>query len=389
MTREILKEIATEYGSPTYVFDIDKLNQRVGEIKKIVGNKICLCYAIKANPFLTLEMSENVQRLEVCSPGELSICKRLKIPMDRVVFSGVNKTKDDVLEAVKNGVGIYTVESIKHLEIINEAALQENKILPVLLRLTSGNQFGMDEMAIEGIIQEKNSYRGVSVKGIHFFSGTQKKKSEEIKKELAYLDSFCDRVKIKHSFTIEKLEYGPGLKVPYFEQDNFFDTLLPLKEILQDLEYISTKYDLTIEMGRFFVAECGFYLSKIADIKENDGTTYCIIDGGINHISYYGQTLGMKLPKIKQLKKTDSTAPRDFTICGSLCTTADVIVRKYPFTSLEIGDTIVFCNMGAYSITEGIYLLLSRKMPRVVLYQSKTGTILARDFIETHTFNSI
>ncbi|MEG1895464.1 MAG: diaminopimelate decarboxylase, partial [Oscillospiraceae bacterium] len=88
MTKDILKEISIEYGTPTYVFDTDKLAQRVGEIKKIVGKKIHLCYAIKANPFLVGVMADLVQKLEVCSPGELSICERLCVDMKKVVFSG-------------------------------------------------------------------------------------------------------------------------------------------------------------------------------------------------------------------------------------------------------------------------------------------------------------
>ncbi|MEG3030557.1 MAG: alanine racemase [Oscillospiraceae bacterium] len=389
MTKDILREIAIEYGTPTYVFDTDKLTHRVGEIKKIVGKKVQLCYAVKANPFLAVAMSEVVSRLEVCSPGELSICQRLGIDMDKVVLSGVNKTKKDVWQGVQNQVGTYTAESIKHLDMINEAAIEQNKTFSVLLRLTSGNQFGMDERAIKNIVKNKEGYKGVKLVGLHYFSGTQKKKTGEIEKELTYLDNFCDSLRDKMEFSVEKLEYGPGFSVPYFENDDFSDTLAPIKELAPRLAELGAKYDFTIEMGRFFAAECGIYLSRVEDIKENDGINYCIIDGGINHISYYGQTLAMKIPKIQQLKPPSNGGKKDYTICGSLCTTADVIVRKFPFASLEMGDIIAFYNMGAYSVTEGIYLFLSRKMPRVVLYCEKTGGVLVRDYIETHTFNSL
>ncbi|MEG0091761.1 MAG: alanine racemase, partial [Oscillospiraceae bacterium] len=223
MTKDILREIAIEYGTPTYVFDTDKLTHRVGEIKKIVGKKVQLCYAVKANPFLAVAMSEIVSRLEVCSPGELSICQRLGIDMDKVVLSGVNKTKKDVWQGVQNQVGTYTAESIKHLDMINEAAIEQNKTFSVLLRLTSQNQFGMDEMAIENIVKNPQKYQGVTLVGLHYFSGTQKKKTAEVEKELDYLDSFCQELKARCNFTVEKLEYGPGLAVPYFEKDEFSD----------------------------------------------------------------------------------------------------------------------------------------------------------------------
>ena len=391
MQKELLEQIAQQYATPTYLFDMDSLKERVKSIKALVGDKISLCYAIKANAFLIQAMSQCTDRLEVCSPGELSICERLGIDMDKVVFSGVNKTRQDVEQAFKNNVHIYTAESLKHLQMINSIAKENGRVLPVLLRLTSGNQFGMDESLVEEIVKNRLQYSGVEIKGLHFFSGTQKKKSTEIEKELEYIDNFCDALKDRYGFITERLEYGPGLRFLYFVQDGFTDTLLPLKEVLATLDRISLKYDLTIEMGRFFVSECGYYITEVMDTKQNKDVNYCIIDGGINHLNYYGQTLAMKLPMITHLPATlqHSKEETPWTICGSLCTTADVIVRNAPFVNLSQGDTLIFHNVGAYSITEGIYLFLSRKMPRVVVYSKETGAVLVRDFTETHNINGI
>ncbi|MEG2192548.1 MAG: diaminopimelate decarboxylase, partial [Oscillospiraceae bacterium] len=328
-------------------------------------------------------------RLEVCSPGELCICERLNIDMDKIVFSGVNKTQEDICQASTNNVGIYTAESLKHLQLINDAGIKKGTKLPLLLRLTSGNQFGMDEKSIKQIIKDSPQYKGVELIGIHYFSGTQKKRTAEIEDELNYLDSFCDELNNELSFKVKKLEYGSGLPVPYFTNEDFTHTLLPLKAIAPKLKSLCAKYDITMEMGIFFVADCVFYLTQVADIKQNKEINYCIIDGGINHISYYGQALAMKVPVIEHLKNSQEEDFKDYTICGSLCTTADVLVRKFAFSDLEIGDILAFSNMGAYSVTEGIYLFLSRKMPRVVLYSEENGAVLQRDYIETHTINSL
>lgn len=388
MNRTEILSIAKKYGSPSFVFDLDILSDRMKEIKSIVGEDISLCYSIKANPFLVDAMTKLTDHLEVCSSGELNICIARNVDMKTIIFSGVNKTAADVKKAVECDLGIYTVESIQHLNLLNAEALLQGKVIPVLLRLTSGNQFGMDETVLAQVVKDRHQYAGVEIKGVHFFSGTQKKKTAENEKEMEYLLSFIENLEAETDFAFEKLEYGPGLPFPYFANEDFSDTLMPLKNVLPLLKKISAKYQLTIEMGRFYASPCGYYITSIVDVKNNKDVNYCIIDGGINHINYYGQTLAMKLPVITHYPEKQGEM-KEWAICGSLCTAADLIVRKYPFTQLEIGDLLVFENIGAYSITEGIYLFLSRQMPRVILYSKDTGAVLVRDFYNSDKLNTI
>ena len=388
MNKVELLNIAKEYGSPTFVFDLDVLSDRMKEIKEIVGQKISLCYSIKANPFLIDAMTQLTEKLEVCSPGELNICIARGVDMKSIIFSGVNKTAVDVKKAVECDLGIYTAESMQHLNLLNAEALSQGKVVPVLLRLTSGNQFGMDEAVLTQVVKDRRLYKGVEIKGVHFFSGTRKKKTAENEKEIDYVLSFMDKIEAEEGFCFEKLEYGPGLPFPYFANEDFSDTLRPLKEALPSLQKAADKYELTIEMGRFYASSCGYYLTSIVDVKTNKDINYCIIDGGINHVNYYGQTLAMKLPVISHYPEK-SGEMKEWAICGSLCTAADLLVRKYPFTDLAIGDLLVFENIGAYSITEGIYLFLSRQMPRVILYSKDTGAVMVRDFYNSDILNTI
>ena len=92
MTDASLQKIAATYGTPTFVFDTDALQARVRAIQAIWGREIDLCYSIKANPFLLPAMMQVTARLEVCSPGELSLCESLHAADARVIYSGVNKT---------------------------------------------------------------------------------------------------------------------------------------------------------------------------------------------------------------------------------------------------------------------------------------------------------
>lgn len=402
MTDIELKKIIEEHGTPAFLFDTVALKERMAAIKNIVGKRVHLCYSIKANPFLTDTMLECVEKLEVCSPGELDICKMQQVPGDRIIYSGVNKTRINIDDAIEYDAGVYTAESVLQLELLNESAIEHGKVIPVLLRLNAGSQFGMSKEDLCDAIARRADYPGVQIVGIHYFAGTQRKKLSEQKAELAMLKELMDELKEKFGYQVEKLEYGPGLPVPYFTTEDFADTLAPIKEIAADLQAVAEVVHLTVEMGRFYVSECGYYLTKVMDQKSNKGTNYAIVDGGMNHLNYLGQMMGMKVPVIKHFSMGQSdrhnlgvslaenlSEEANWSLIGSLCTTADVIVRQAAFKNLCLGDALAFSNIGAYSVTEGIHLFLSRTMPKILLYRGEGLVQVARDFMETSQWNCI
>lgn len=395
MKQELIKQIAEEGNTPAYVFEADVLKQKVSSIRTELGNpkNIRLCYAMKANPFLIQELEPIIDKYEVCSPGELSICKRKDIPMEKVVMSGVNKEKTDIESALEWGVAVFTVESRAQLDLIQQCADARKKAVQVLLRLTSGNQFGMDRTEIIDIITRREEFSGLEIKGIQYFSGTQKK-IKKILEEINMLCDFCQELKYNIHFEAEELEYGPGFGIDYFGKGNNGDVLQECKEALNKITAMGLR--LTLEMGRFLVAECGSYITKVMDVKRNDGQNYCIVDGGIHHVNYYGQVMGARIPPVQhyrlacgyeemaEAEKEDEL--ENVCVCGSLCTVADILGRNIPLCHVQQGDLLVFKNIGAYSVTEGIYLFLSRRMPKIYILTDEELK-LARDSVETYELN--
>ena len=383
-----LQSIAQTYGTPCFVFDEDALARRMHAVQSIVGDSVRLCYSIKANPFLIPAMRRLVGTLEVCSPGELEICMHLGVDPDTILFSGVNKTREDVERAMDCGVTRFTCESPMHIRLIDEAARARGRVYPVLLRLTAGSQFGMDEQDLLDAIDHRDATPGIRIEGLHFFSGTQRKKLDGQRKELSMLRALVERLHDAHGFDVRRLEYGPGLYYPYFAHEDGSDTLSPLRELAPDLQALAGVCELTIEMGRFFASECGTYLTRVVDTKVNCGTAYAIVDGGIHHVNYLGGNMGMRVPHIAHIPGPDHAdgIERDWVLCGSLCTTADVLVRRIAFSGLCPGDLLAFANIGAYAVTESPALFLSRDMPRVLLHSAQ-GDTLARDVIHTSTLN--
>lgn len=386
----ILKECAT----PAYVFDLDALRERVGRIHTFLQQEgINLVFAMKANPFLVSVMEPLTERFEVCSPGEFRICEREKLPINKLVISGVNKEYRDIFRIVTTyqGQGIYTVESLQQLQLLAKCAAESGVKLEVLIRISSGNQFGVDFGQAKEILTSQEHYRELHFRGIQYYSGTQKKMGR-IEKEIQRLDRWIEELHAQ-GVCIEELEYGPGFYVPYFQSEQEE----PLEELLEEfagfVRQMHFQGQITLEMGRFLVADCGSFLTSIVERKETEGQIYGIVDGGIHHLNYYGQMMAMKLPHIQHISCQSDMKPRQqieekWDICGSLCTVADVIVKQLPLVGAQVGDVLVFERVGAYSVMEGINLFLSRDLPCVLFYDQKDGIRIVRKTQSTDILNS-
>ena len=399
--------------TPYYVFDTDEFSKRAAMIRAALdckgGRRIPLCFSIKANPFLLHRLPEGLDHVEVCSPGELEICIALGVKPERIIYSGVMKEKCDIERAVSYGAGILTCESIRHAKLISEVMLEymsegaqeaefaETKA-QVILRLTSGNQFGMSLEDIEYIISHPDEFKGITVMGIHYYSGTQKS-LRKINKDLEKIKSALTMLKDKYGFEPQFVEYGPGLCVEYFEEDWQEKEKQALDEAAEVLREFAEEYPLGIEMGRFLAASCGKYYTQVKDLKSTGDANYAILDGGIHHLNYFGQRMAMQVPPIKvyagEVSENDEKngveltelPDTDYTLCGSLCTVADVLVREVKLKKLELGDVLEFGHCGAYSVTEAPALFLSRQLPAIYAYSKEGGYECLREHIPAAEIN--
>lgn len=385
MEANFIEEIKEKYDTPAYVFDINKLKQRIKYLKSKMPENVKLCYAIKANTFIVKEIEGMIDRFEVCSPGEYYICKENNIEANKILISGVYKTPEVIKEMIegKEKLNCYTIESIEQFNFLKN--ISKDKNIDIMIRITSGNQFGINLEEAEKIIEDRDNFSNIRIKGIQYFSGTQKKSLKNLGRELEYLDEVIKNLKEKFEFNTEELEYGTGFPVCYFQNEEFDEDefLTEFSEMISNMNY---KGKIIIELGRSIAANCGTYITKVVDKKINKGQNYAILDGGMNHIVYYGQSMAMKLPKCRIYPEKENMQEK-WNLCGSLCTVNDILVKQFPAGNLQIGDILVFENTGAYSMTEGISLFLSRDLPYVFKITEDKKLELVRRNLPTYKLN--
>jgi diaminopimelate decarboxylase len=395
--KRALIHLADRLQTPLYLYNVDVFRDRIAEMKAQLGPDLGLTFSMKASPFLTATAVPLVERIEICSYGEFRIAKALGLGPEKLLLSGVLKKEADVEEMVDYGgeKAVYTVESHRQMQLLQKAAAAHGSTLPVLLRLSSGNQFGMDEANILELIQKREAYAGLSILGLHFFSGTQKKNLRKTAKELTKLDLLTKKIWEKLGFRIRMIEYGTGFSVPLFQDQDEgpagAEGMAEFKALVKNMAFSGK---ITVEMGRALAYNAGTYLTRVADLKKTGETRFAIVDGGMHQIHYDGQLKGMYHPFVEVIRNNDGAGEKleeavPYTICGSLCTANDVLEANYQTAPLHLGDLIAFHRVGAYSLNEGMSLFLSHEFPAVALVDREGRILGFRKREESFPYNYI
>lgn len=379
-------KLLTEFSTPMYLFDTEILEKRIKYIKNCLNKDFKLIYAVKANTFILKHIEKIIDGYEICSFGEFEICNKLNLDQSKFIISGVNKDFNSLKYIFENTTDVvkFTIESLSQYVLLTKLAKEYNKKIQLLIRLTSKNQFGVSENDFEQIVLSSKNESIIDIIGIQYFSGTQKKSLNKMEKELNYLEQFINYIEEKYSIKLEHIEYGPGAPINYFMGEEFNE-----KEYFSELNNMLSRIKnrkISLEIGRSIVASCGFYLTKVVDIKNNENGNILLVDGGINHLVYYGQTMAMRIPYMEQYPKREGVL-KHYTLYGSLCTINDILVKNIELKDVQVNDTFIFKNVGAYCSTEGISLFLSRELPKIILKEKNGKFKMVRSNIKTSNLN--
>lgn len=371
----------SQIDTPYYCFNTDIFCKRVQMLRKKINGKAKICYSLKANPWFVYAAQKSCDYIEVCSAGEWKLCIDSGVPSELLSIGGITKTKSECHEITELAPHRISAESVYQIAMLeNEAKLQHKK-LTVLLRLTSGNQFGMPLEQIIEIFRNANQYPHLCLKGIHYYPGTQKKKNKDAEELFQVIQKALSQL------PVDEIQFGAGIGASLYtgQEEDEIESYLNL--ISEGITFLAEQYSVILECGRYLSYPAGSYVTTVLETKEQSGRNFIIVDGGINHLNYYGQIAGKPVPMIARLDGKNSSQNR-YTICGSLCTVSDILAKDVLLSNTTVGDKLMFFNAGAYSVTEARGLFLSRDLPTIVITSSQ-GTRLARKALPTYHLNSL
>lgn len=361
-------EAVKEEPTPFYLFQANKAADNIRTLRQFLDG-VGIAYAMKANPWVAPAAAREASYIEVCSAGELEFCRAHGIAGRQITLDGVRRSDTFLQKSLEYGVTRFGVDSPQQMEHLLGCSFQ--RPITVLLRATSGNQFGMGEDALQACVRLCRGRKEIQSIGLQYYPGTQRADIRRVRRELEQLRkwiAFCETIP---DFRPTELEFGAGLGVPYFEDEPIYDYKVLLDTLSSFTGDLTAEgYHVTYEAGRLIAAACGIYVTEIFSEKRQGRKRLLFCQGGTNHLCYHGGLLGVRTPKMKGLCARPSGFCEESTVCGPLCSEADVLARNCRTldSSLTVGDRIVFLGAGAYAATEAMFLFLGLEMPRILLH---------------------
>ncbi len=369
-----LTEIAAAVGTPVYVYSTAGLEAawRAYADAFALGRpdaRMDICYALKAKS--TLAVIRTRARLgagaDVVSVGEMRRAMAAGIPADRIVFSGVGKTRDELAAALKAGIHQINVESLPELDLLSAVATELGVTAPVALRInpdvdagTHGkistgrkeDKFGIDfDHAGEAFARAK-ALPGLRPLGIALHIGSQLLSVTPFQRAFGKIGDLVHRLRAA-GIGIERLDLGGGLGVPYRPEDRTPDYAAYAKVVREATSGLDCH--VTLEPGRSLVAAAGILLSRVVYVKEGLHRRFLVLDGAMNDL--IRPSLYDAWHTILPVKEPDPEAPLSpMYVVGPVCETGDTFARERPLTPMRAGDLVAFLTAGAYgAVMAGTY----------------------------------
>jgi diaminopimelate decarboxylase len=385
-----LADLAAKYGTPAYIYSRAAIEQAYRQYQKafrVVPTTIC--YAMKANSNLAiLRLLANLgSNFDIVSGGELYRLRRAGIPASRAVFSGVGKTREEIREALREGIHCFNVESESELNVLIEEAHRARRRAPAAIRVNpeveSGthrhistgchqHKFGIDWPNARRLYLTHRNDRWLQWKGISAHIGSQILNVAPLRKAASRMAAhFADLQ--KNGIALEHLDLGGGLGVRYTEEvpPQLTHYARAIESIVKPL-----KCRLMLEPGRSIVGPAGVLLMRVLHKKSNRGTNFIVVDAAMN--DFLRPALYNGIHPITPVNRT--TAPKKIIradIVGPVCESGDSFLKDWPIEEVQQGDVLALWGAGAYGFAESSNYN-SRARPPEILVSGKKSKIIRR-----------
>ncbi|OYX43568.1 MAG: diaminopimelate decarboxylase [Rhodobacterales bacterium 32-67-9] len=388
-----ISDIAAAVGTPFYIYSTATLERHYRLFEEaLAGLPHLICFAMKSNGNLAVirTLAELGAGIDVVSAGEYLKARAAGVPGDRIVFSGVGKTREEMRLALDGGIRQFNVESEPELLALNEVALSMGVRAPITVRVNPDvdakthekiatgkkeNKFGIPISRARAVYAEAAALTGIEVVGIDVHIGSQLTDLEPF--EQAYLKvADLTRQLRADGHDIHRLDLGGGLGIPY-ERSNAAPPLpldygAVIKRTVGDLGC-----EVEIEPGRLISGNAGLMVSRVIYVKSGEEREFLILDSAMNDLvrpSMYGAHHDI----VPVIEPAPGTEMRPYDVVGPVCETGDTFAKQRPLPPIAAGDLVAFRSAGAYGAVMASEYNARPLIPEVLVKGDQFAVIRAR-----------
>lgn len=386
-----LSRIAQQFGTPCYVYGKNAIQKNYHAFRssfEVLDPLIC--YAVKANSNLAILslLHEEGSGFDVVSGGELYALNRIGAHPERIIFSGVGKTLEELETALEMPLLSLNIESVEELKTVIDLAEKKDARPNISLRMNPNvespthpyvatglqqHKFGISMNRIEEIIDLLKQSHSLQLVGLGFHIGSQ------ILDVQPFLDAFLELKAAAAQFEtqglpIRHLDLGGGIGIPYKDEKE-----ADLKSYAEFLREHRGDYQILFEPGRFIVGNTGVLVNKVLYHKVNHKKHFLIVDGAMNDLMR--PSLYQAYHEIRPVEQQDESEI-EMDVVGPVCETGDFFAQNRLLSPLKSGDYLAVMNVGAYGFALASNYNSRLRAPEILVDEEECKLIRQRETYE-------
>ncbi len=354
-----LRAIAAQWGTPTYVYSLQEILTALKDYQRgLEGLPHLVAFAVKANGNVAIlrHLGEAGAGADLTSAGELHAALKAGIPAERMIFSGVGKTEDEITMALRAGILMLSIESEPELDTVARLASSLDRRAPIAIRVNPNvdpkthpkistglkeHKFGVPWEQARMLYEKAAGIAALEIRGIAAHIGSSLMDTTPLLQALDLLLEFRQSLQNK-GLAIPYLDLGGGLGIQYENHvpETPSEYSRKLRQRVKD-----SGVTLILEPGRSIVGNAGILLTKVTYVKKNDDKIFVVVDAGMNSLArpaIYGA-----YHHIVPVDLRDG-APQPVDVVGPICESSDVFGKNRSLPPCRPGDLLAICSAGAY-----------------------------------------
>ena len=355
------QKLVKKYKTPFYCYSLSQLKSNFYNFRSAFKNiKPIICFSVKSNSNLTLlrELKKMGSGADVVSIGELLKATKAGISGNKIVFSGIGKTEEEIRAAIKKKVLLINIESESEANLINKISKKMSRKISVGIRLnpnvtgkthkkisTGGKdeKFGLIYNDFINLSQKIRKMKNMKLEGLSVHIGSQITNIKPFVKVLSIINKIIKKTRINFKF----IDLGGGMGISYTNYEKRLNLKRYAGLVNKFIKNKNTK--IIFEPGRFIVGNAAILITKIIYIKKSINKNFIILDSAMNDLmrpALYGAQ-----HQIIPLKKTNKLIRGNIDFVGPVCESSDKFLSQKNFSRVKEGDYVALTHAGAYGMT--------------------------------------